>query len=132
MRKLKCENCGKCYNFDVDDFCPRCGAFNQPNNKWGFDANGNVIRIDGINERNHTGSFVHKEVHRERVVRRAKGLDRDKILASRKISSQVAQAKYVKRGPSLGEARAAQERSSISLDAILEKAKPFLPPSIKF
>ena len=30
MRRVKCEECGKVYNFDVDDFCPRCGAFNQP------------------------------------------------------------------------------------------------------
>lgn len=30
MRKVQCEECGKRYDFDEDDFCPRCGAFNPP------------------------------------------------------------------------------------------------------
>ncbi len=25
---IKCESCGKTYNFDVTETCPRCGAFN--------------------------------------------------------------------------------------------------------
>ena len=29
MRRVKCEDCGKVYDFDTDDFCPRCGAVNQ-------------------------------------------------------------------------------------------------------
>ena len=30
MRMVHCEDCGKRYDYDVDGFCPRCGAFNQP------------------------------------------------------------------------------------------------------
>ena len=30
MRMVRCEDCGKRYDYDVDGFCPRCGAFNQP------------------------------------------------------------------------------------------------------
>lgn len=30
MRRVKCEDCGKLYDYDYDAFCPRCGAFNQP------------------------------------------------------------------------------------------------------
>ena len=30
MRKVCCEECGKKYDYDVDDFCPRCGAYNPP------------------------------------------------------------------------------------------------------
>lgn len=30
MRKIRCEDCGKTYDYDVDAFCPNCGAFNQP------------------------------------------------------------------------------------------------------
>ena len=26
MRNVRCHDCGKRYNFDKDDFCPRCGA----------------------------------------------------------------------------------------------------------
>ena len=29
MRMVHCEDCGKRYDYDVDGFCPRCGAFNQ-------------------------------------------------------------------------------------------------------
>ena len=30
MRMVRCEDCGKRYDYDMDGFCPRCGAFNQP------------------------------------------------------------------------------------------------------
>lgn len=30
MRKIRCADCGKSYDYDVDDFCPRCGSFNPP------------------------------------------------------------------------------------------------------
>ena len=26
MRMVHCEDCGKRYDYDVDGFCPRCGA----------------------------------------------------------------------------------------------------------
>ena len=87
MKRLICADCGKRYDFDVDDFCPRCGSFNQPQKKWGFDANGNVIRVDGVNESNHAGSFVHKEVHREKVVRAVKGLERDLLPPAKKVTT---------------------------------------------
>ncbi len=75
MAMLVCEDCGKRYNFEKDEFCPRCGAFNQPVKRWGMDANGNVIRVDGVNEQNHDKSFVHDEVHHEKSERRREGLD---------------------------------------------------------
>ena len=30
MRKVRCHECGKTYDFDTDDFCPKCGAFTHP------------------------------------------------------------------------------------------------------
>lgn len=30
MRNIRCADCGKRYDYDVDDFCPRCGSFNPP------------------------------------------------------------------------------------------------------
>lgn len=75
MRQIVCGECRKRYDYDRDDFCPRCGAFNQPRKTWGVDAKGNVIRVDGINERDHDGSFVHQEIHREKDVRRSTGMD---------------------------------------------------------
>ena len=62
MRKVRCYECGKTYDYDTDDFCPKCGAFNQPPKSTTIDANGAVIRVDGINERGHAGSFVHEEL----------------------------------------------------------------------
>lgn len=79
MKRIVCEECKKAYDFDRDDFCPRCGAFNPPVRTWGVDAQGNVVRVDGINEQNHGESFVHREVHREKAVRRALGMDRPKV-----------------------------------------------------
>lgn len=78
MKIIACEDCGKRYDFDRDDFCPKCGAFNPPVKTWGTDAQGNVIRVDGVNEANHAGSFVHSEVHREKRIRQAKGMDQKK------------------------------------------------------
>lgn len=75
MRKIVCEECRKHYDYDKDEFCPKCGAFNQPVKTWGTDAQGNVIRIHGVNEQNHAGSFVHSEVHREKQIRQAQGMD---------------------------------------------------------
>ena len=65
--RLVCSECKKVYDYDVDDFCPRCGAYNPPPKAGGATA---VIRKDGVNEANHEGSFVHQEVHREKAQRR--------------------------------------------------------------
>ena len=76
MRKVRCYECGKTYDFDTDDFCPRCGAFNQPTKSTAIDANGAVIRVDGINEQGHAGSFVHEELHEENKERKRMGLSK--------------------------------------------------------
>ena len=76
MRMVKCYDCGKRYNYDEDGFCPRCGAFNQPPAITRIGADGSIVRVDGINEQGHTGSFVHKEYHQEERQRRRVGLDK--------------------------------------------------------
>ena len=78
MRRIVCEDCKRVYDCDKDDFCPRCGAFNQPVKTWTTDDQGNIRRVDGVNEANHAGSFVHSEVHREKRIRQAKGMDQKK------------------------------------------------------
>ena len=74
MRRVRCYECGKIYDFDTNDFCPRCGAFTQPPKATAIDADGSVIRVEGINEKNHAGSFVHEELHEENRERRRMGL----------------------------------------------------------
>ena len=76
MREGRCHECGKVYNFDAEDFCPRCGAFTQPPKSTAIDADGSVIRVEGINEKNHAGSFVHEELHEENRERRRTGLSK--------------------------------------------------------
>ena len=88
MRMVACEECKKRYDFDTDEFCPRCGAFNPPPKQWTVDNCGNVVRVDGVNERNHSGSFVHDEVHREKAIRRIKGLDRGGVKPA-KVSQPI-------------------------------------------
>lgn len=80
MRMVQCGECGKRYNFDEDGFCPKCGAFNQPPRGSRVAADGSVVRVDGINESNHGGSFVHRELHREDRARRRAGLEQPKGL----------------------------------------------------
>ena len=65
MARVRCYECKKSYDYYEDAFCPRCGCFNQPPRARGFDAMGNIVYNDGINEKNHDGSFVHKEYHSE-------------------------------------------------------------------
>ena len=47
MKRIVCEECKRAYDFERDDFCPRCGAFNPPVKTWGVDGQGNVVRVDG-------------------------------------------------------------------------------------
>ena len=75
MRRVQCHECGKRYNYDVDDFCPRCGAFTQPGKTLDIAADGTVIRVEGINEENHRNSFVHSELHAENRKRRGTDLE---------------------------------------------------------
>lgn len=65
MARVRCYECNKTYDYYEDGFCPRCGCFNQPPSLSRIDAAGNIVYNDGINEKNHAGSFVHKEYHRE-------------------------------------------------------------------
>lgn len=76
MRMVKCYDCGKRYNYDEDGFCPKCGAFNQPPAITRVGADGSIVRVDGLNETGHTGSFTHKEYHEETKERRKSGLDK--------------------------------------------------------
>ncbi|MBU5627976.1 hydrogenase maturation nickel metallochaperone HypA [Oscillibacter sp. MSJ-2] len=84
MREVYCEECGKRYDYDVDDFCPRCGAYNAPHR-----SSTSAVRVDGLNERNHADSFVHTELHKEEKVRRRVGLEQP----DRRIKKQPAPQK---------------------------------------
>ncbi len=102
MRMVICKDCKKRYDFDRDDFCPRCGAFNPPAKRLTVDNYGNVVRVDGINEKNHAGSFVHKEVHKEKAQRRMVGMERDivkptsgKPAAKKKSGTMNPKVRYV-------------------------------------
>lgn len=101
MRKIQCYECGKSYDFDVDDFCPKCGAFNQPPRDVHIGADGAVVRVDGINERNHRESFVHAELHEENRERRAIGLSKGvKRTAKTAVRpTQFAYQKQTKKAP---------------------------------
>ena len=75
MRGVRCHECGKRYNFDVDDFCPRCGAFTQPARPSRIGADGEIVYGDGLNEKNHKKSFLHTEFHEENKERKGSFLE---------------------------------------------------------
>ena len=90
MRKVKCYACGKSYDYDEDGFCPNCGGFNQPRHGSAISADGSVVRVDGLNERGHEGSFLHREFHEENRERRAMGLEQE---VRRTVQSAVSAAR---------------------------------------
>lgn len=92
MRHVRCYECGKRYDFDVDDFCPRCGAFNPPDRTSRIGADGSVVRIDGLNEINHRESFVHAELHEENKERRASGLAKGSKRSPQRAAARPARA----------------------------------------
>lgn len=103
MRKIRCYECGKSYDFDIDDFCPKCGAFNQPLRNTRIGADGSVVHVDGINERNHANSFVHAELHEENRERKAAGLSKGiKRTAKAAVSRPVQTAYQKERGKASG------------------------------
>ena len=88
MRRVKGEDCGRVYDFDTDDFCPRCGAFTFPKgDRIGTDSS--VVRVEEIRESNRKDSFLHAEYFVEKRRRKAAGLDRG---ADRSRDSQWAPA----------------------------------------
>ena len=83
MRKVRCYDCGKGYDYDEDGFCPKCGAFNLPWNTATISVDG-VIRREGINERNHKGSFLHAELHEENRERKGTPLEQNESFSMRR------------------------------------------------
>lgn len=79
MRNVRCHDCGKRYNFDKDDFCPKCGAFTQPPPTSRIGRDGRVVRVEGISEKNHQGSFLHAEYHDENRERKGSGLEKESL-----------------------------------------------------
>jgi hypothetical protein len=82
---VKCHECGKSYDYHVDDFCPRCGAFTQPPKDLQVGADGSVVRVDGLNEQHHRGSFVHRELHTEERQRRGTVLEGEQTARVRQV-----------------------------------------------
>ena len=73
MGKVRCYECGRTYDWQDDPFCPKCGSFNRPGGS-GI-KKGMAVRKDGLNEANHAGSFLHRELHAEDSQRRRLGLE---------------------------------------------------------
>ena len=78
MSRITCYECKKKYDYEEDGFCPRCGAFNlRSRGSYTVADNGDIVRVDGINETGHQNSFVHAEYHAEEQERKKLGLERD-------------------------------------------------------
>ena len=107
MRRVQCHECGKRYDYDVDDFCPRCGAFTQPSKKLDIGADGSVVRLEGINEENHRNSFVHAELHAENRKRRGSNLEAEEM-SRRRVQAATHQ-------PVRKSQRAAGKKSPVAL-----------------
>ena len=103
MRWVRCGECGKKYDFDVDDFCPKCGAFNSPARSTQIGADGSVVRVDGLNEANHRESFVHAELHEENRERRVSGLSKGVKRSAPRPTVRRAPIKKEKKAVNIGD-----------------------------
>ena len=94
MQKVRCYECGKSYDYDEDAFCPRCGAFNLPGREHTVRV-GELTedRRDGLSEKGHSGSFLHREFHKEERQRRRLGLDREETPRQAKQPARKAAAR---------------------------------------
>lgn len=93
MRRIVCYDCGKKYDYDVDDFCPRCGAFTQPARHSRIASDGSVVRVEGISEAFHRESFVHAEFHEENRERKGTVLEQSAARSPRSPRKQAASGK---------------------------------------
>lgn len=116
VRMITCYDCGKIYNYDVDDFCPRCGAYTQPTRDSRIDAQGDVVRVEGINERNHKGSFVHAELHKENRRRKGTPLEVETIrmLGGKPAAKKQPAGRQIQITPPLGGAKQAGKKEDSS------------------
>ena len=94
MQKVRCYECGRSYDYDEDAFCPRCGAFNLPGREHTVRV-GELTedRRDGLSEKGHSGSFLHREFHKEERQRRRLGLDREETPRQAKQPARKAAAR---------------------------------------
>lgn len=96
MGKVRCYECGRSYDWQDDPFCPKCGAFNRPD---GSGISGAMaVRRDGLNEANHGGSFLHRELHAEDSQRRRLGLEYLKNMTAPRSSRQAAPQVFMEAG----------------------------------
>lgn len=96
MRRVKCEDCGKHYDYDEDAFCPYCGAFNQPDRqKSDFESNAKP-------EEDHK-SFLSEEMQGEK---RGMGMEK----AGREMEKQITRLRQsMARSAAQAEQRTRQE-----------------------
>ena len=122
MRKIICYDCGKTYDYDVDDFCPRCGAYTQPARGHRINAWGDVVRVEGINEVNHKGSFVHAELHEENRERKGTFLEVEapKKRSKKMVHPKRAASRPIQMAPPLGGAGRAGEKAGTSMSLLGE------------
>lgn len=90
MRKVRCADCGRTYDYDDDGFCPRCGAFNQPDTGTGNRRA--VVRVDGLSEAGHRDSFLHREFHAEERERHRTGLDQPQHDWQKNVTAELRKA----------------------------------------
>ena len=94
MQKVRCYECGRSYDYDEDAFCPRCGAFNLPGREHTVRV-GELTedRRDGLSEKGHSGSFLHREFHKEERQRRRLDQDREETPRQAKQPARKAAAR---------------------------------------
>ena len=62
MATIRCRSCGRIYDYNKQDMCPKCGAYNRPPRREWVDAGGDVHYAE-----QEKVCYEQKECHEEKV-----------------------------------------------------------------
>ena len=86
LTALSCCGCGGSVPSDAPAEIPACACYVALTFDDGPRQGTTCRLLDGLNESNHRGSFVHSELHEENKERRASGLSKGTKRSSRKTA----------------------------------------------
>ena len=48
MATIRCRSCGRIYDYNKQDMCPKCGAYNRPPHRERVDPDGTVHFVEDL------------------------------------------------------------------------------------
>lgn len=61
MATIRCRSCGRIYDYNKQDMCPKCGAYNRPPHRERVDPDGTVHFVEGQSIPPRRGKVCYEE-----------------------------------------------------------------------